>query len=515
MAASTLFKRDDSVLLFNPRDHVGGAPYAQRRYLLWPVWVYRVVAPTDENRRLNVLQKAVLGLCNAGIFEARRVAESLDIHLNLAKEIILELQQDELVDSRGLPTAEGLATLQDETIKGSDAVTVGYVFQDPFSGELWPRFVQEPRYAELRYEDEHPRLVLGKTGKPFYQWAYQYMPHGISAPSSQPAPKHIIDAVRQHKRAKRYGVEWMSAEDEYESYADKELQGRLERVSLVDTSPQPMFLATYLYLDKADVDWYVCDPFGFGPSFFLRRNVDGRIKGQAAQGLREQLQSLLKKGLDSSLEDIDQWHKLLTQQAELYVDENAPYARNSNAYQALLAMETAYHEAKSHQRNCPTTKLEMVLGGMRKTLEALFAELLKKYPSSQPDQVWKQIPKKQPEDTYNAIASQLGFNTPIPKNLGSVQQNKLKSVIEYSNTWNLRPLIAGCLLIAHELPTHPLRRMASRQPDLLDILEKLIDAGGQASHHGEDKLSWSLSEIAVLHKSLYSVVNLFASQNNE
>jgi hypothetical protein len=136
--AAFAFKRDDSVLLFNLRDHVGGAPYQQRRYVLWPVWVYRVIAPSSENQRLNILQKAVLGLCNAGIFEVRRVADSLDIHPNLAKEIILELQQEGLVNSGGLPTDKGRETLQDEIINSSKSMTVGHIFQDPTTGELWP-----------------------------------------------------------------------------------------------------------------------------------------------------------------------------------------------------------------------------------------------------------------------------------------------------------------------------------------------------------------------------------------
>ncbi|MCP4696903.1 MAG: hypothetical protein GY862_08655, partial [Gammaproteobacteria bacterium] len=345
MAAYTPFKRDDPVLFFKLRAHVRDAPREQRRYLLWPVWTYRVVAPTAEQRRLNILQKAVLGLCNAGVFEIKRVAERLDIHAALAKEIILTLQQDGLANSRGLPTDAGMKTLIDETIKISDSVSVGHVFQDPWTGELWPRFVQDLNYAELRYEDsDHPRLVLGSTGKPRYQWAYQYAPRGDTP--TRPQPKQIIDAVRQHKRAKRHSVEWEYDEDNYVSYADKELQDRLERVSIVDDAPQRMFLATYLYLDEAEADWYVCDPFGFGPSLFLRRRIDEQIKEPWAGGLREQVQGILKNSLHGSLEDIEQWHEKLRYQATLQVRHKVPYLNDKAIFKALLDVEFACQKIK-------------------------------------------------------------------------------------------------------------------------------------------------------------------------
>jgi hypothetical protein len=375
--------------------------------------------------------------------------------------------------------------------------------------------VQDLNYAELQYEDEHPRLVLGKTGKPFYQWTYQYLPQGLSEFFTQPNSRQIIDAVHQHKRAKRYGVEWEHDDDDFTSYADKELADRVQNASLVDECPQPMFLATYLYLDESDGNWYACDPFGFGPSLFLRQVVDKQIKETTASGLRDQIQALLKRGLDTNLEDITQWHKLLAQQAELQVNENAPYARKIGIYQAVLAMETAYQDVQAHKNKPPATKLETVLSAMRKSLEALFANVLNKHPSAQPTQVWKQIPKKQNNDTYNAIAAQVGFKVPIPNSLATVQQNKLRSVIEYSNTWNLRPLIVGCLLIANELTEHPFRKIALQQPNLLDILEELIDAGGKASHYGDDNVAWSLDEISKLRGRLYGIVNLFAFPNNE
>lgn len=62
MASS--FRRDDPILHFGPRLSAE-LRWSQRRYLLWPALMYRVVAPEVRERKLNVIQKAVLGMCRA------------------------------------------------------------------------------------------------------------------------------------------------------------------------------------------------------------------------------------------------------------------------------------------------------------------------------------------------------------------------------------------------------------------------------------------------------------------
>ena len=64
------FSPSTEVLYFRPRAHARWRP--PRKYLLWPAWVYRVVAPMPRPRRLNVLEKAMIGLARAGIRRAEK-----------------------------------------------------------------------------------------------------------------------------------------------------------------------------------------------------------------------------------------------------------------------------------------------------------------------------------------------------------------------------------------------------------------------------------------------------------
>ncbi|MBP9825981.1 MAG: hypothetical protein KBF21_17265, partial [Thermoanaerobaculia bacterium] len=162
---AALFQLDSPVLHFGPR-LPAGVRYSQRKFLLWPALMYRVVAPEVRPRRVNILQKAVLGMCRAGITFPPRIGEKLRIHADLATLILSELLQRGLIKPDGLPTPAGNEVFEDEALDMRPPVT-GHVFQDPWSGDLWPRFVQRLDYAELdRRENGFPDLILGTKGKP-------------------------------------------------------------------------------------------------------------------------------------------------------------------------------------------------------------------------------------------------------------------------------------------------------------------------------------------------------------
>ena len=77
-----LFKREAPVLHFGPRLPKDPSTnqrmrWSERRFVLWPALMYRVVAPEVRDRELNVLQKAVLGMCRAGTTNVQRIGDRL------------------------------------------------------------------------------------------------------------------------------------------------------------------------------------------------------------------------------------------------------------------------------------------------------------------------------------------------------------------------------------------------------------------------------------------------------
>src|SRR5258708_40335516 len=92
------FSTQTPVLHYRPRAH---ARFEYRENLLWPVYVYRVLAPRVRENKLDLFEKAVLGLSQAGETRPEEIARLLCVHLELAKFI-----QDRLLE-RGLVGGDG------------------------------------------------------------------------------------------------------------------------------------------------------------------------------------------------------------------------------------------------------------------------------------------------------------------------------------------------------------------------------------------------------------------------
>ena len=87
--------KDTSVLYYNPLPNVR---WSQRKYLLYPVRMYRVVAPRVSSHKVNILEKAVLGMCRAGITEAAKLSVLLVLFnggpiANTVKSILLQFRR--------------------------------------------------------------------------------------------------------------------------------------------------------------------------------------------------------------------------------------------------------------------------------------------------------------------------------------------------------------------------------------------------------------------------------------
>lgn len=293
------FSPSTEALCFLPRAHTRWR--APREYLLWPAWVYRVVAPMPRPQSLNMLEKAVLGLSCAGIRRAELIGPRLHIEPDLAAYTLVDLIERGVLDGTAQPTPRGRELLLAE-IAGMDQMRVGHVFQDPITGELWPRFVEHLNFAKREFgSGPYPSLDLGTDGRPRRELPFMYLPPRLSPPP-RPAPEHILRASRQHRAGRSHAAERSVAPELVADGEDEELGETPEavpRISYVDEYPKPVFLTTYLYLPDGSKDdllgasWYVCDPFGLGASPLLRRWVEDAM--EQSDKLREEVECMIGK----------------------------------------------------------------------------------------------------------------------------------------------------------------------------------------------------------------------------
>ena len=506
------FKRDAHVLHFGPRlpkdpDTNQRMRWTERRFILWPALMYRVVAPEVRDRKLNVLEKAVLGLCRAGASNVQTIGARLHIHAELAALIYVELKQRGLLGKNGLPTAKGVDVFEEETLDARRMVT-GHVFQDPWSGDLWPRFVQKLDYVELQQNSAgFPDLVLGSKGKPRRERAFMVLPGDLAIPPA-PGASDIVRATRRHRAALRRSDSYESAdEDDTFAHAGSVV---LERVSLVDDRPTPVFVTSFMYLPEAvDLagEWHACDPFGLGVSPPLRRALEREMR--KSSGLRMAFENMIGRSLDEQIQDQQRWAGEIRAMAVNNVEKALSLnARDLPQYDDLVALEYAHVEAELLATSCPDHKLRALVGDARRALEATFGAIFQRHP---PQQVWRRVysNRRPVEDdlycqtVYEASAKVVGFHVPLPDALTHVKPSHVKAACYPDGNWRLRAAIIAAVLAARDDRTHPLRRAAAQDPKLLHLLDGVAQAGG-AVHAGAERLSFRAASrvVADVHRAV-------------
>lgn len=521
---ASAFSPSTEVLFFRPRSHARWHP--PRKYLLWPAWVYRVVAPAPRPRRINVLEKAILGLARAGIRRAEQIGPRLHIAPDLAGFILMDLLERGLLDQQGQPTEKGNDLLLAE-IADAEEMRVGHVFQDAMTGELWPRFMERLDYAQREFgESRFPLLDLGTTGKPHRERPFMYLPERFHR-TLTPEPAAILWASRQHRARLRHVAELnFYAESDIEEDAGDSVDDPavLARISYVDESPRPVFLTTYLYIpERTDDDligsgWYVCDPFGLGASPPLRRSIEQEM--ERSQSLREEIERMIERPLKDRKQEQQVLADQLRDKAVYEVEKRLTLKiRSWPGYERLVEMEWVRQEAILFDDKPPAHKLRAVLIAIRTVLEESFAILSEQHPLGS---IWHRLyvgERPLAEDEligahYERAASDLALDTPIPERLHGVQPGHVRAACQKSDSWRLRPLMMATLLCASspEQSHHPLRRAARKEPRFLVEVDQLAELSGSAAHAGQG--AFDVQRVYQAVERTYRVVELLAMRED-
>lgn len=495
------FTREAPVLDFGPRAHV---PPSKREYLLWPTWAYRIVAPQVRERQLNMFQRAVLGLCRAGVLEAESIGNKLTIHVDLATFILTELTALRCLNPDHSLTKHGLQVLEDDSLEAHDMVA-GYVFQDPWDGKLWPRFVEHLDYCDLDCDERgFLKLVRGSPGRPRRQNAF--MVREDTPQPSRPSAASVVAAVSGHRHALRHADTLPPWDDDEDANRFSASGAQIDRVSFVEENPSPVYLMTYLYLPEnpADgFDWYACDPFGLGPSIRIRRRIDHLMQG--APALHRVVNRLVGRGLHEDLEQQKRWIEQLRTSAALEIERRLTVnIRAHDAFDQLLDMESAHQEALQLGNDCPDSKIKEALRSCVKVLERVFGVITSRFPLTD---VWKRVYvsrinsrtgerklARQNESVmfgaiYRSAACAVGFEEPLPTSLLKVRPGHIWSVVQFGEHWRLRPMVCANILAAQVDMSHPLREAAGRNPRLLEEIEHVARRGGMAGHANDESVS--------------------------
>lgn len=380
--------------------------------LLWPAIEYTALVYTRVaigEVRLDPFERAVLGAARNGVVEVHKQAALLGLNRDFVGHLSENLVEKGLLTTAGRPTNPAAAA---PLPPAAEAVRM---YQDPFSGALWPRFVTEQwrRTLPIEIREGHPVVIWGSTGEPVEIRTFQTRSSAAlpAVPSSDDAANAFRAWARQRGRIRSGG---------FGSWGDSPIK------LLPDTS-QPVYLCCPNRRGRPrrpDID----DPFG-GPTWpqFTRM-----ILAQSDNG-----QPLARWLYDDGAPNLDP-----------AADEHSTLAQRMD----LLATRVAESKGNDWRQ----LRIDLVVLG-HEAVDALWAT------GTEDVRMLRLDPPSDQELVRRACAA-VGFQTdqvPQIRDLGDAANGDTSD------------LAARCAAMCLRFPTDvrgPLHRVAERWPDLFSLL---------------------------------------------
>ncbi len=444
-------------------------PRVKARPLLWPVLVHRVLYPEAKEAKLNLFQRAVLGLIRAQLTQAEAIAELTGLHVNLIKLILAQgVSNGWLADNaRGL-TEQGEQLLDGESVE-DDSLKAGYLFQDAISGQFWPRFAEhldsiEPEDPLQRYPVFRGERKSGKSIRPFVMAAGK---------SSLPALDHesLAQAYRE------YRDDYRAARQLDSGLFPKLLQ--LSGVQRLDDAAKPARILVWATPDDEGLElWTIVDPLE------LRANawwLQDALRVQIDEGnkpLLNYLQPLVSVPRADN-QTVEQWLQAMRQQAGMQVLKKYPWvARQPDIKRHLAALLLRVNKLEQGDRY--EQELDAAVMECQKLLEVVMQWLIHQYPVEK-----GHLPKQKNVD--RGLNARLLFALQLPA--------FTEGVISTLAGQNISQVIRACsrpsdslkaLLFAAAMGTlnhsgHPFKTLLPRELQL-DRLLLLADLRNRSSH---------------------------------
>ncbi len=479
---NSAFTDINTVIHFKPQHRING----KRTLLLWPVWAYRVVAPEFTSQSINIFQKMILGMFKVGVTTITEVNDHLDLGRDLIAYIFSELQMKGYLNSDGRLTDKGIDYYNDESIAETNQI-IGYVFQDPFSGNLWNRFATDP-YNNIIEADNSPdspglMLEVGSTGRPHKKYGFRVLPPSNSVPTT-PNSREILYAIQKYKfalknkrKALRQNNIEMNNDINYEA-------PHLSAVSVIEDEPTPMFLVSAVHIKEekdASTGWFGTDPFGLGESWDMRQIIQSVMQDDLH--LQKYIRNFIGDEIADGAQDYDSFMRNIEEAAVISLEArfSSKVKDVPGLFESLVMLSSRHTVFQNSKRNS-SMLLEDLIRASSEPLESILAHIIDRYPIS--TSTLDQILSKDIEHNksiYNSIAESFGYRVPLPDRISSVKPGKVFGVIAY-NTSTLRPITLLGLVAARQYEDHPLRFIGKTRPDLFELIESVSVNRDDKSH---------------------------------
>lgn len=401
-----------------------GGVIGRPRHLAWPVNAFRVTLPRvlDDGDGLNAFERVVLKLLETvGLMKADALADETRIPLDLVKSVLLRLQDKGLID-------EHYAVIEQAREEERAPVFVtALLFRELATGKILP-------FLHWLGDTNSMQKKEGE-GKDF-----RIIRLDDARRKAMPAPRDVISALRtMKKRSTEFG-------------RDNKMP-TVQQITIAD-EPELFHLDCPIAIQKSDGEFRIADPFGNGFSLILEN---------AFEQLLEQEENLAKW--------LSDWKKLLrtprteTQDAK----PKEPFETDANwqRYPNLVANLRP-------SRNSPFLSIAQIHAAIEWAL--FYACFLR--PVESAIAKLKLTAQDQHAVLLEQAAKAVGLKP--PNGFRPILEGKLREFEDggaYQET-----ILAIALLQAQGDYLHPLCRLASSHPDLINRLSAINDKHNEKNH---------------------------------
>ncbi|WP_260195450.1 hypothetical protein [Actinophytocola gossypii] len=466
-------------------------PKGARRWILWPTLQYRVVAPLVHEQRLNMFQRAVLGLARAGVRDRTDIGRLLGLEPGLVGLVHADLRQLSYMDARGAVTLSGRAALKDGFLDPTRTI-VTFVYQDPFTGTLWPASTTRPEYALVEWRHRLAVTVQLRTpGAPMSIRALPVpVPDDVHAAVEPPSHEQVVEAVGRGEKVNRRG-------EKARAWASPPPDRVVTRVSMINTG-QPVYVPVELRLRRRtengveSVSWVAHSPFTGRQSTYLRRLVATRALRWSALGTR--IDEFVGQRSDALLVEYDQLDVALRQTLGESIERRfTPRLREHRyRYELLVLLERDISRLRLHSGRSP------VLGDVVRNSWQLHESILREIVADHPvtEAAMRRI--DEPLRPYlGECCRAIGLLYSQHEHLRVADPPAIRSALRKPRDAKTPPLLAAALISAvNGGANHPFRQLAAVRPKLLTQLTFLSGDRNKVSHADPVELNRASAETA-------------------
>jgi hypothetical protein len=351
---------------------------SEETWILLPAHAWQVIIVASALDRLDAFEKVIFDLMRSGEYNTEQLAEFTHLHLDLVMILLERLHGYGLLEKIEERRYRAFKLKNDgsSTPADSNNEIVGWIFQQPWTGRLFPAFSQRlpvQRISENGQTSGMKKLLFGDESNPLVRYApaLKFPPQrGIN-----PTPRDVIrlfDLRRSREFQERIsGLRHIPFKDG--SIQNFDYRKSVKKVKFLSQEPVSVYLATAgLVLDAEPTDWHVCCPVGTGLSQELRDQVL-RCSETGEPGAVAVVNRLCEKTKLGNIYEWAQAHHDFLQHARR--ETLSVFGTAIQKYPDLLVQLDAFHDLWARLRGTdgepPMHFLEALCAGARKALESL------------------------------------------------------------------------------------------------------------------------------------------------